>query len=262
PRAGRDQQRRDAAGDPRGAAACDGVLRRAARRGCDPQCRRSARRDGDRPGRRPAGRPGHRGPGHGGGDMTRPLAVGFIGIGTMGWPMAANLVKAGHAVTVLDADAARAARFAAEHGATAAADAATLGRTVDVVVTMLPDGRQVRQAITGASAGGASLLSALKPGSVVVDMSSSDPVGTRELGAVLREAGVRLVDAPVSGLAPKAQAGTLTIMVGADDDADVERVRPLLEAMGERLFRCGTLGCGHAMKALNNVVAATAFTAT
>ena len=117
--------------------------------------------------------------------MTRPLAVGFIGIGTMGWPMAANLVKAGHAVTVLDADAARAARFAAEHGATAAADAATLGRAVDVVVTMLPDGRQVREAITGASAGGASLLSALKPGSVVVDMSSSDPVGTRELGAVL-----------------------------------------------------------------------------
>ena len=194
--------------------------------------------------------------------MTRPLAVGFIGIGNMGWPMAANLVKAGHGVTVADADTARAARFATQHGATAAADAAALGRAADVVVTMLPDGRQVREAITGASAGGASLLSGLRPGSVVVDMSSSDPLGTRELGALLREAGVRLVDAPVSGLAPKAQAGTLTIMVGADDDAEVERVRPLLEAMGERLFRCGPLGCGHAMKALNNVVAATAFTAT
>ncbi len=194
--------------------------------------------------------------------MAGPLAVGFIGIGTMGWPMAANLVKAGHAVTVADADAARAARFAAEHGAAAAADPASLGRAADVIVTMLPDGVQVRQALTGTAGGGASLLSGLRPGSVVVDMSSSDPLGTRELGAVLREAGVRLVDAPVSGLAPKAQAGTLTIMVGADDDAAVEQARPLLEAMGERLFRCGPLGCGHAMKALNNVVAATAFTAT
>ncbi len=190
------------------------------------------------------------------------LAVGFIGIGTMGWPMAANLVKAGHSVTVVDADAARAARFAAEHGAAAATDPVSLGRAADVIVTMLPDGTQVREALTGAAGGGASLLSCLRPGSVVVDMSSSDPVGTRELGAVLRSAGARLVDAPVSGLAPKARAGTLTIMVGADDDAEVERVRPLLEAMGERLFRCGTLGCGHAMKALNNVVAATAFTAT
>jgi 3-hydroxyisobutyrate dehydrogenase len=194
--------------------------------------------------------------------MARPLAVGFIGIGTMGWPMAANLVKAGHAVRVSDADAARAARFAAEHGVAAAEDPAALGRAADVIITMLPDGAQVRQALTGTAGGGASLLSGLRPGSVVVDMSSSDPLCTRELGAVLRAAGVRLVDAPVSGLAPKAQAGTLTIMVGADDDAELERVRPLLEAMGERLFRCGPLGCGHAMKALNNVVAATAFTAT
>src|SRR5690606_14211690 len=96
----------------------------------------------------------------------------------------------------------------------------------------------------------------------VVDMSSSDPVGTRELGATLGAAGVALVDAPVSGLVDRARAGSLTIMIGADDEAAVQQVQPLLQCLGERLFRAGGLGCGHAMKALNNVVAASAFTAT
>jgi 3-hydroxyisobutyrate dehydrogenase len=174
------------------------------------------------------------------------MKVGFIGIGNMGGPMAANLAKAGHEVTVADADAQRGTRFAAEHGASATTDLPALGRASDVVVTMLPDGRQVREVLLGDSAG-PSLASCLRRGAVVVDMSSSEPVGTRELGAALAATGVRLVDAPVSGLAPKARAGTLTIMIGADDEDAVERVRPLLEAMGERLFRCGALGCGHAM---------------
>jgi 3-hydroxyisobutyrate dehydrogenase len=193
--------------------------------------------------------------------MTASLNVGFIGIGTMGWPMAANVVNAGHVVTVYDADAQRSARFAQEFGASAASDLPALGRAVDVVVTMLPDGKLVREVLLSGEAG-RSLLASLHAGTVVVDMSSSDPVGTRELGAVLRAAGVALVDAPVSGLAPRARTGSLTIMIGADDDTAVERVRPVLDCLGDRLFRTGSLGCGHAMKALNNVVAATAFTAT
>jgi 3-hydroxyisobutyrate dehydrogenase len=92
-------------------------------------------------------------------------------------------------------------------------------------------------------------------------MSSSDPPGTRELGAALEELGVALVDAPVSGGVPKAESGTLAIMVGGGDEGAVERARPLLEILGERLFRTGPLGSGHAMKALNNYVAAAGFTA-
>jgi len=187
--------------------------------------------------------------------MPTSLAIAFIGIGNMGWPMAANLVRAGYPVTVHDADPARVARFVAEHAAVGADDPASLGRTADVVITMLPNGRLVRDVVTG-------LLADLRPGTVVVDMSSSDPTGTRALGQVLAAAGVALVDAPVSGLVDRARSGLLTIMIGADDETAVQKVQPALECLGQRLFRTGGLGCGHAMKALNNVVAATAFTVT
>ena len=193
--------------------------------------------------------------------MTAALEIGFIGIGNMGWPMAANLVKAGYPVTVHDADPARAARFAAEHSARATGDLASLGRAADVVITMLPHGRLVREVVSGLGASG-SLLAGLRPGTVVVDMSSSDPNGTRSLGAELAAAGVAMIDAPVSGLVDRARTGALTIMIGADDETAMQKARPVLECLGERLFRTGGLGCGHAMKALNNVVAATAFTAT
>jgi 3-hydroxyisobutyrate dehydrogenase len=93
-------------------------------------------------------------------------------------------------------------------------------------------------------------------------MSSSDPVGTQALGRELRERGIALVDAPVSGLVPRAEAGTLTIMIGADDEAALAVAEPVLKRLGERLIRIGALGAGHAMKALNNFVGATAFTAT
>ena len=194
--------------------------------------------------------------------MAATLEIGFIGIGNMGWPMAANLVKAGYPGTVHDADPARAARFAAEHGARAAGDLASVGRAADIVITMLPNGGLVREVVVTGSGSGGSLLSGLRPGTVVVDMSSSDPNGTRSLGAELGAAGVAMIDAPVSGLVDRARTGSLTIMIGADDEAALQKARPVLECLGERLFRTGGLGCGHAMKALNNVVAATAFTAT
>ncbi|HEU4618744.1 MAG TPA: NAD(P)-dependent oxidoreductase [Gammaproteobacteria bacterium] len=190
--------------------------------------------------------------------MSRSLRVGFVGIGNMGWPMARNLVAAGFDVRVHDASPGRAARFAAEAGGTAAASLEALGRGADLVVTMLPSGRDVRDVVTGS--GG--LASTLASGAVLIDMSSSDPLGTRDLGGALAARGVSLVDAPVSGLVARAEAGTLTIMIGADDEAAVEKARPVLEALGERLIRVGSLGCGHAMKALNNVVAAAAFTVT
>jgi 3-hydroxyisobutyrate dehydrogenase len=192
--------------------------------------------------------------------MTAPLRVGFVGIGNMGRPMAKNILAAGYALHVYDADPARAAQFAAQHGGTAAASPEALGLGADLVITMLPAGGDVRSVVLGSGGGG--IASTLKTGAIVVDMSSSDPVGTRELGAELRERGIALIDAPVSGLVPRAEAGTLTIMVGADDEAALAVAEPVLKCLGERLIRVGSLGCGHAMKALNNVVAATAFTAT
>ena len=101
----------------------------------------------------------------------------------------------------------------------------------------------------------------LRRGTIAIDMSSSDLAGTRELGAALAVAGITLIDAPVSGGVPRAAQGTLTIMIGGDDPAAIDRARPLLGAMGDRLFNTGGLGSGHAMKALNNFVAAAGFAA-
>jgi 3-hydroxyisobutyrate dehydrogenase len=192
--------------------------------------------------------------------MTQKLRIGFVGIGTMGWPMARNILRAGYELGVYDADSARAARFAAECGGVAAASPQALGRHADLVITMLPAGGDVKVAVLGSDEAG--LASTLRRGAVVVDMSSSDPIGTRELGAQLRARGIALVDAPVSGLATRAESGTLTIMIGADDESAVQIAEPVLECLGERLVRVGSLGCGHAMKALNNAVAATAFAVT
>lgn len=193
--------------------------------------------------------------------MTSTLTVGFVGVGRMGWPMARNIAAASFPTWVYDADRARAERFAAECGGRAAASLEVLGGAADLVVTMLPTGCDVRSVVLG-GADSQGLVSSLREGTIVVDMSSSDPLGTRELGAALRARGIALIDAPVSGLVAKAETGTLTIMIGTDDEAALARAEPVLRVLGERLVRVGSLGCGHAMKALNNVVAATAFTIT
>ena len=175
----------------------------------------------------------------------------------MGRPMARNLAAAGYDLVVRDADAALQESVASELGAVPAADPAPF-RDVGAVVTMLPTGRVVSEVLLEWNGG---LAGALAAGSVVVDMSSSDPPGTRELGTALTALGLVLVDAPVSGGVPKAELGTLAIMVGGDDEDAIARATPLLEALGERLFRTGPLGSGHAIKALNNYVAAAGFTA-
>lgn len=187
------------------------------------------------------------------------MHVGFIGIGNMGWPMAANLVSKGFEVAVFDAVPSRAAQFVEEHGCRAAGQLMELADS-DVLVTMLPTGLIVRQVLLEGDGGG--LGRALKRGSVVIDMSSSEPVGTQQLGSELAKNGIALIDAPVSGGVPRAKTGTLTLMIGKNDPAALERVKPVLLAMGDRLFETGPLGSGHAMKALNNFVSGTSFAAS
>lgn len=186
------------------------------------------------------------------------VKVAFVGLGNMGWPMAANLVRAGFQVTGIDADRARAEAWSTAHDSPAtptsfATSLRAVVDVVDVVVTMLPTGVEVRDVLVDAAPEAGD-------GLVAIDMSSADPVGTRELGAELTAHGVRLVDAPVSGGVPRAADGTLAIMIGGDGDA-IEIARPVLAAMGDRLFEVGALGNGHAMKCLNNYVAGTAFVA-
>ena len=184
------------------------------------------------------------------------MKIGFIGLGAMGRPMAANLVKAGHDLVVRDVDAATADAFVAEHGGTIARQADDFA-SVHAVITMLPTGAIVREALLGL--GGAA--AGLPAGTLVIDMSSSEPDGTRQLGADLAEKGLSFIDAPVSGGVGGAVAGKLTIMIGGEGEP-VQRARPILEALGSRLFETGGLGSGHAMKALNNYVSAAAFGAT
>jgi 3-hydroxyisobutyrate dehydrogenase len=190
--------------------------------------------------------------------MAELKNVGFVGIGNMGWPMAANLVRGGFAVSVFDIAPERARRFADEHQARAVTSLRELGRGAEAIVTMLPTGKEVRAALLEMEGG--ALAANLKPGSLVIDMSSADPVGTREIGKELAAKGIRFIDAPVSGGVPRATDGTLAIMIGGDASA-VAAARPVLERMGTKLFAVGGLGCGHAMKCLNNFMAATNFAA-
>jgi 3-hydroxyisobutyrate dehydrogenase len=182
--------------------------------------------------------------------------VGFVGLGTMGRPMSANIAKAGHEVVGLDADPQVTRGWADELGQTGATGPEAFA-DVDVVVTMLPNGAAVRQAVLD---GG--IADALPDGAVVIDMSSAEPSATLALGPELAKRGVALVDAPVSGARTKAIDGTLTIMLGGDDEAAIAKATPIIETMSANIFRTGPLGSGHAMKALNNFVGGTAFVAT
>lgn len=180
--------------------------------------------------------------------------IGFVGIGNMGTPMGANLIKAGWQLAVYDTDRAKVDHFVKTHGGTAAETLEALGRTCPVIITMLPDGHIVRKVVLGAQADGDCLARGLARDAVIIDMSSSSPVGTRELGRDLEARHIRLLDAPVSGGVKGAVAGTLAIMVGGDRQlaADVDA---LLAPMGRR-FYVGALGSGHAAKVLNNYVSA------
>jgi 3-hydroxyisobutyrate dehydrogenase len=179
--------------------------------------------------------------------------IGFIGIGNMGSPMAARVVSSGFDLTVYDINPEASEKFVAQHGGKVAASPAELGRTVDAVITMLPSDKIVNAVILGD--GG--VASTLAQGSVVIDMSTSDPVATQALAAALKSRHIAVVDAPVMGGVVFARDATLDIMVAGDATA-VERVTPLLKCMGRSLINCGTTGNAHALKALGNYINACA----
>jgi len=179
--------------------------------------------------------------------ITAPAGIAVIGLGNMGVPMGACLVRAGYAVTGFDLSAAARKRFVGA-GGRVADEVASAVAAAALVITLLPNGKIVREAVD-------SMRPHLRPGAIIVEMSSSAPLGTRQLGEELIAAGFEFIDAPVSGGVKRAADGTLAIMVGGDP-ATIDRVDPVLAAMGRSIFRTGVLGSGHAMKALNNYVSA------
>jgi 3-hydroxyisobutyrate dehydrogenase len=185
--------------------------------------------------------------------MTQP-AVGFIGLGAMGRPMAARVAGAGFPLSVLDRDTQRAGAVAAETGGIWAANGAALARTSDLVITMLPTSASVAEAFNGAEG----VLAGLKPGAIIVDMTSGSPGETKLLAERVAAAGGVMIDAPVSGGVPRAITGELAIMVGGPA-AVIAQAEPLLRSMGTSIMRTGDVGSAHAMKALNNLVSAGGF---
>ncbi|XEI31458.1 3-hydroxyisobutyrate dehydrogenase [Aeromonas veronii] len=186
--------------------------------------------------------------------MTR---IGFIGLGNMGGPMAANLAKAGHTVQVFDLVAQSVERAIAA-GCIAAGDAREAVADCEVVISMLPAGEHVRSLWLGESAGergGQDLLAALPVGALVIDCSTIDVDSARQVGEAARAHGLRFIDAPVSGGVAGAAAGTLTFIVGGDG-ADFEAASPLLACMGQNLFHAGALGAGQIAKMCNNMLLA------
>ena len=190
--------------------------------------------------------------------MNKDATIGFIGLGIMGWPMATQLVNDGRNVLVMDADQSRAAAFATEVGGTAASGPEAFVQA-SVVVTMLPTSAIVNDVFLNEDTGVGQYL---QPGTIVIEMSTSNPTDTLELAHALASRGVHVVDAPVSGLEPAAKAGTLNIMMGAENDEIAAVASDVVAPMSGRIFRTGIVGTGHAMKALNNLVGGTGFVVT
>ncbi len=177
-------------------------------------------------------------------------AVGFLGLGAIGAPMAAHLARRGTLV-VWNRTASRAAEFATRFSARAASTPREVAAQVEILVTCLPTSQEVEALLDGPDG----LLAGLRAGTLFLDCTSGDPATSRRLAARLAERGVAFADAPVSGGTDGAEAGTLTVMVGADD-ATFARARPVLEAFGSRIEHLGPVGSGHAMKAVNNALLA------
>jgi 3-hydroxyisobutyrate dehydrogenase-like beta-hydroxyacid dehydrogenase len=177
--------------------------------------------------------------------------VGFIGLGIMGSRQAASLRRAGFELTVYNRTRETAEQWVAEHGGDVADSPREVGERSGVVVTMVVDGAQVEAMLLGEDGA----ATAAEPGTLFVDMSTIGPADARRIGAALADMGHAFVDAPVTGSAPKAQDGTLTIMAGGGDE-DMQRAMPLLEAMGEIIVHVGEVGTGQQVKVLSNAVSA------
>jgi len=176
--------------------------------------------------------------------------IGFIGLGIMGKPMAENLLKAGHTLFVYDV-AEPPVKELSKKGATACASAADVSGRSEIVFLMLPDTPDVELALFGEKG----VASGIRPGSIVVDMSSISPIATRKFAKALSAKGVEMLDAPVSGGQIGAENGTLSIMVGGKEEV-FERVRPLFEKMGKNIVRIGGAGDGQTCKVANQIVVA------
>lgn len=177
--------------------------------------------------------------------------VGFIGLGVMGSPMALNVLKGGHRLTVYDLNP-QAIETLVKAGATAASSPREVGAASEIVVTMLPEPQHVEEAVLGADG----VAAGLKPGGIVVDMSTIDPQTSVRVGDELRRRGFDLVDSPVGKTSEHAATGTLTLMVGGNPEA-IKTVQPVLDCMGSDTYICGGPGTGHAMKITNNLLATT-----
>jgi 3-hydroxyisobutyrate dehydrogenase-like beta-hydroxyacid dehydrogenase len=184
-------------------------------------------------------------------ESTTTERIGFLGLGIMGSRMAANVAKAGFPLAVWTHTPGKAERWAAEHGATAHESPADVARISDMVVSMVVDGEQVASVLLGE--GG--VIEAAREGLLCIDMSTIAPPDTRRIGAALRERGVGMLDAPVTGSSPRAEEGSLTIMVGGEQ-ADFARAEPLLQTMGQLIRHVGPLGQGEALKLINNSLGA------
>ncbi len=184
---------------------------------------------------------------------TAKPQIGFIGLGAMGWPMASRLVGAGYSVIPFDVRADQVDRFVAEVGGVRMPSLAEVGRSADVVVTILPTSAIVEKVLFAADG----IAGTLRKGAVVIDMTSGIPGETVRFAELLAKQGVTLFDAPVSGGVPRAKSGQLTIMAGGDATA-IDAAQPLMDTMGS-VIRTGKIGSGHAMKALNNLVSAGGF---
>ncbi len=176
--------------------------------------------------------------------------IGFIGLGIMGKPMCANLLKAGYPLTVFSRSAANVDPIVAL-GATAAASPKAVAEASDMVITMLPNSPQVREVVLGAHG----VAEGGRPGLILADMSSIAPLASREIAAELALKGIRMVDAPVSGGEPKAVEGTLAVMAGGAQ-ADFDACLPVFKTMAASVVRVGEVGAGNVAKLANQIVVA------
>ena len=179
------------------------------------------------------------------------MNIGFVGLGVMGAPMALNILKGGHSLTVYDRSPEAVARLV-QAGAKAASSPKEVGAASQMVVTMLPEPQHVEEVVLGANG----LAEGLPAGAIVIEMSTIDPGTSRRVGDTLRQRGMELVDSPVGKTSEHAVTGTLTLMVGGNQAA-IDRAMPVLKCMGTDTYFCGGPGNGHAMKMTNNVLATT-----
>ena len=177
------------------------------------------------------------------------MKIGLIGLGIMGKPMAKNMLKAGYDLTVSDLNKANVDEVVAA-GAKAASNK-EIGETCDVVMTMLPNSPHVKSVMLGENG----VASFMKPGSVFIDMSSINPVASKEIAAALAEKSIEMLDAPVSGGEPKAIDGTLSFMVGGKQEV-FDAHKAILETMGASVVRCGDVGAGNTTKLANQIIVA------